>query len=538
MLQNPGGPLHAIGDLLAFSKPPRSDSGLSGTAGDLFRHSLDAALRPDYRPTPLAGSPATAPEYAEGSGSHASSRIDEDSAAESRAADVRAEEARAEEARAADAAGRLTRENRNERHAGNAGATSSVQDQDSKESKEKTESVADDEDSVSEVRRLLAGLLAVAESQSAVETEEGVAAAEKAADAAAADGKTARSDVGSLKAAGSADRASLLATLAELVQRVREGDDAGANAAGRVGNSRAEGAAAARLTADGRAEVADDALRALLRDGSLRAAVEALARAGGDSATGEDEAIDGKTVRILRELLAGRAGGSEENDDESGAKGEEGETGRDPRGAARAAERSSRRQAASIEVRTVRPEADRAQVQPEAGEGRVARAEGELFGPARGVQTEAGRLQGGDQTAATLSRALREQANPEIVRQARLVVRGESSGDIRLVLKPEQLGRVRINLHLEDNRIAGRIIVENSSVKEAFQENLQALQRALQQSGIEAGALEVSVGENDGGSRERGNGGASPRVAAAEFDDMMPRLNDWYDEIGLVNVYV
>ncbi|TVQ39969.1 MAG: hypothetical protein EA384_05205 [Spirochaetaceae bacterium] len=230
--------------------------------------------------------------------------------------------------------------------------------------------------------------------------------------------------------------------------------------------------------------------------------------------------------------VAARPGDAERPDQEQKDSGE-----RDDRPEARGSESESRRQSVRIEVRDLRPESEKNAMR-EANEARSTRIESEGSSWARRLQGDAERLQSdAGRGQASLSRALREQANPEIVRQARLVVRGESSGDIRLVLKPEHLGRVRIHLHLEDNRIAGRIIVENASVKEAFQDNLQALQRSLQQSGIESSGLEVSVGEGGGGGPERDKGSGMRRLAAAEFDELVPRFGEWYDEVGLVNMY-
>ena len=149
-------------------------------------------------------------------------------------------------------------------------------------------------------------------------------------------------------------------------------------------------------------------------------------------------------------------------------------------------------------------------------------------GPARGA--------GGERPDLTPGRALREQLQPELVRHARLVVRGESSGDIRLTLRPEQLGRVRISLHLEDNRIAGRIIVENGSVRDAFQANVQALERALRDAGLETAGLEVTVGEGDSHEESSPHHGNRRRVARG-FDEMVPQLTSWYDDSSRVSLY-
>lgn len=93
-----------------------------------------------------------------------------------------------------------------------------------------------------------------------------------------------------------------------------------------------------------------------------------------------------------------------------------------------------------------------------------------------------------------LARQLREQLNSEIVKRGSIMVRNNGSGEIRLELKPDHLGQVKILLSLENNNIAGRILVENISVKEAFDQNMQELYRAFKEHGFGETALNVSVG--------------------------------------------
>jgi flagellar hook-length control protein FliK len=95
-----------------------------------------------------------------------------------------------------------------------------------------------------------------------------------------------------------------------------------------------------------------------------------------------------------------------------------------------------------------------------------------------------------------LSQQLREQLSSEIVKKSSILVRNNGSGEIRLELKPEQLGNVRIRLTLENNNIAGKILVENNSVKEAFDQNLQQLYRAFKEHGFGDATLNVSVGDH------------------------------------------
>ncbi len=105
------------------------------------------------------------------------------------------------------------------------------------------------------------------------------------------------------------------------------------------------------------------------------------------------------------------------------------------------------------------------------------------------------------QAQESLSPRFGETLRNEIVRHSGIVLRDGGKGEIRLVLKPESLGCVRIRLNLDNNHIEGRIIVENNTVKEMFEANLRNLSSAFQREGFSSTTLEVSVGGE--GARER-----------------------------------
>ena len=109
-------------------------------------------------------------------------------------------------------------------------------------------------------------------------------------------------------------------------------------------------------------------------------------------------------------------------------------------------------------------------------------------------------------------------AGSELVRASSLVLK-DGGGEIRLVLKPESLGSVRIRMNVVDNAIEGRIIVDSAAVKHVFDGSVDALRRALTAEGFQMGSLQVSVGgqnaETDGapaaGTRRRRRCGGSRR---------------------------
>jgi flagellar hook-length control protein FliK len=120
-----------------------------------------------------------------------------------------------------------------------------------------------------------------------------------------------------------------------------------------------------------------------------------------------------------------------------------------------------------------------------------------------------------------LAERLREAWNGEIVQAAHIVLKDGGAGTIRLKLRPESLGDVKIELNLSDKSISGKIVVESDEAKSAFERNMAELADAFRQGGFESASLEVSVGSGSGkGSGDSGQPGPAPffseRLRAAD----------------------
>jgi flagellar hook-length control protein FliK len=107
---------------------------------------------------------------------------------------------------------------------------------------------------------------------------------------------------------------------------------------------------------------------------------------------------------------------------------------------------------------------------------------------------------------AVLAEHLQNAWNSEIVQSAHIVLRDGDSGIIRLRLKPESLGSVKIELNLTDNNISGRIVVESDEAKSAFERNMNELADAFKRGGFESASLQVSVGSGSGSGGRPGGG--------------------------------
>jgi flagellar hook-length control protein FliK len=87
----------------------------------------------------------------------------------------------------------------------------------------------------------------------------------------------------------------------------------------------------------------------------------------------------------------------------------------------------------------------------------------------------------------------------DIVQQASLVLRDDGKGIIRLSLKPETLGSVKIRLEMAENRVTGHIIVDSDEALAAFKKEVHSLEQAFKDSGFESAALNTSLSSNNGG---------------------------------------
>jgi flagellar hook-length control protein FliK len=101
---------------------------------------------------------------------------------------------------------------------------------------------------------------------------------------------------------------------------------------------------------------------------------------------------------------------------------------------------------------------------------------------------------------------LKARGNAEITRNVSFILKNDNAGEIRLILKPESLGNVRIRLNLAENNITGRIIVENNTVKQVFLDNLQEISRLLEEQGYDTAGLEVTVDDRGQQNGQEGNG--------------------------------
>ena len=140
-----------------------------------------------------------------------------------------------------------------------------------------------------------------------------------------------------------------------------------------------------------------------------------------------------------------------------------------------------------------------------------------------------------------LARELHQNFNNDIVRHASMALKEGSSGNteasIRLLLKPESLGNVKIHLKLAENKITGIIFVESEDALRAFEREISSLEKAFQESGFEGASLEMSLAADGRGAQLWQETEASRSMleyfAASRYDEAIEGLElQSYDFYG------
>jgi len=105
---------------------------------------------------------------------------------------------------------------------------------------------------------------------------------------------------------------------------------------------------------------------------------------------------------------------------------------------------------------------------------------------------------GGENFSQLLARELNGALSTDIVRQAAIVLKDGGEGTIKLSLKPESLGKVKIHLEMAENKVSGHIIVESEEALRAFEQEIHTLEQSFRDSGFEASLSAALDYRNDG----------------------------------------
>lgn len=119
----------------------------------------------------------------------------------------------------------------------------------------------------------------------------------------------------------------------------------------------------------------------------------------------------------------------------------------------------------------------------------------------------------GSNFQAMLANQIQENAG-EIVKAGNIILKDNDVGSIKLILHPESLGNVKIDLQVNEKNISGKIIVATQEAFNAFKETAENLKQAFVQSGFESAGLELSLANQNFAGNHSGENQNNP---AAEF---------------------
>lgn len=90
----------------------------------------------------------------------------------------------------------------------------------------------------------------------------------------------------------------------------------------------------------------------------------------------------------------------------------------------------------------------------------------------------------------------------EFVKTGSIILQDNKKGSINLILRPEELGSVKVKLELSDNQITGKIVVASKEAYDAFRQNLEDLRNAFVANGFDACGFDLAwagAGDSNGG---------------------------------------
>jgi flagellar hook-length control protein FliK len=109
------------------------------------------------------------------------------------------------------------------------------------------------------------------------------------------------------------------------------------------------------------------------------------------------------------------------------------------------------------------------------------------FGGSQMITSLDGKTQG------TVYRTLDEAVMRQLAEKMNAALR-TGANEIRIQLRPDSLGEVKLRIRMEGDVVFAKIQVENQQVKQVVENNMQFLKDSLSQQHLQAGSLDVSVG--------------------------------------------
>jgi flagellar hook-length control protein FliK len=117
----------------------------------------------------------------------------------------------------------------------------------------------------------------------------------------------------------------------------------------------------------------------------------------------------------------------------------------------------------------------------------------------------------------------------EFVKAGSIALKDNNKGTINLILHPDDLGNVKINLEISDNVLKGKIVVATKEAYKAFQDNLANLKQAFATNGFDSTSFDVmwsgsGADQSFSGGSNQSQSGKNP--FARYYEDGLAELSD------------
>jgi flagellar hook-length control protein FliK len=113
----------------------------------------------------------------------------------------------------------------------------------------------------------------------------------------------------------------------------------------------------------------------------------------------------------------------------------------------------------------------------------------------------------------------------DFVKAGSIILQDNNVGTIKLLLHPDTLGDVKIQLKLTDTIITGQIIVASEDAYHAFKNSIESLRQAFTDGGFEAGSFDLSWSQSNGNEGQQNKENpqwVTPVLAGREYVDALP----------------
>ena len=141
-----------------------------------------------------------------------------------------------------------------------------------------------------------------------------------------------------------------------------------------------------------------------------------------------------------------------------------------------------------------------------------------------------------------LARELHQNFNGDIVRHASMALRDGGEGTIKISLKPESLGNVKIRLEMTENKITGHIVVESEEALNAFRKEISSLEQAFRDSGFSNADLNLSLNSEERGAwQEQEESSFTRSLVSSRYESSFEQdaltVDVFYSRSGSVNLF-